>query len=1443
MKNSILIAILICTPLINYSQLSANFQADMTQGCNSMVVHFENLSQPETGLTYFWDFGNGFTSTLSEPVSAYMNTGSYSVKLIVNDGMNTDTIIKENYIHVFANPQAEIIVNDNLTGCVPFSVHFIDNSQIGDGEIISRFWDFGDGIVSSEQNPTHMYEYQSEFMVSLVVTDENNCTGITVYGNNITTYKPVSDFIAEPRNSCMHEMEVNFYNNSEGDGDLSYQWDFGDGSVSDEIHPVHTYTLNDNFDVKLITYDEHGCSDTLIKNDYIHLSGVNSIFTIEKNILCIGENSKIENLSVNASSYSWDFGDGFHSTAVNPVHSYSQAGNYSITLTAFHALGCTDSISIPVIVEGVTADFSLSDEFSCSVPVTVQYHNLSQNAVAYEWHFGNGQISNEFEPEVVYTKKGVYVDTLIAYSTHGCSSKKVLNPSFTVVLPTAYFTPNQWNEPDKIKGCAPLTVNFHNQSVYATEYDEIESYYWNFGDGNTSTDENPVHIFSEVGRFLVSFSYTTEQGCTSTGYYVQTKTGTLQHADFIKLAPDTVCASTEVMFLDKSQDSSLVNEWYWRFGDGSYSLKKNPVHVYTDTGYMQVKLQSYYNGCGDAETKTKFIYVKGPFAKLTYKTECNNPYLALFNSNTIDADSVYWNFGDGTPIDSLQFNPSHLYTDNITYKAVLIAVNTSNKCKFTSEKEISIKDIRADFILKQNIGCENLKVELNSKSSQDVYYSDYFELISRYYWDFGDGTTLATNKDEISHQYIKKGTYPLKLTVSDFRGCRDSLIQIVKIFKPEPEFMVTDLEGCKPLTALFGNETPLDTTITSWLWNFGDGSSSSDQDPIHTYDQFGLFNVSLSATDILGCTGSVMQEGLIRVRKPIPQFSVSDNTICFGDSILFIPYDTTGVVSIYWDFGDGTDSNETFPKHLYQSPGKYTVSLSLIDGQGCDSTITKIDFIYIQNIPSPDITSNLNNSDCYPIQVNFFDHTENPDVIDWLWNFGDGQTSSHLKNPIHIYTAPGDYDISLRVFTANGCTSEILKKDFIDIKGPYALINAPDTVCRNENTLFIAENQFDVFELQWIFGDGNTSTTDSAIHAYNTIGYVYPVLLLQSDSLGTCDIYISDSIYIPQLIPEILVEDNLVTGCIPFEFNALNECSEADLYSWNFDDGTFDYNNPVSHTFVNSGTYQVKLIISNDFGCSDSSTVDLEAFALPHVEALEDTLICVGDQLVLTASGAEHYQWYPFLYLEDENADQPITIPDSTITYTVYGTDVNACVNTSSVKITVQQKPVVSLTDTAVIIGEQVILDAFSEGILNWLWYPDDSISCMDCPVVTVNPLEPTQYEITVTDTSNCFTLTYTVFIDIIKEYTLDVPNAFTPNGDGINDIVYVRGWGIDELITFKIVNRFGEIVFETNDKFTGWDGTYKGKMQGIESYTYFVSVKTYENQMISKKGSIKLLK
>ena len=140
-------------------------------------------------------------------------------------------------------------------------------------------------------------------------------------------------------------------------------------------------------------------------------------------------------------------------------------------------------------------------------------------------------------------------------------------------------------------------------------------------------------------------------------------------------------------------------------------------------------------------------------------------------------------------------------------------------------------------------------------------------------------------------------------------------------------------------------------------------------------------------------------------------------------------------------------------------------------------------------------------------------------------------------------------------------------------------------------------------------------------------------------------------------------------------------------------------------------------------------------------------------------------------------------------------------------------------------------------------WSPDYAISCTECPNPIVNPLETTVYTVAVTDTNNCFTVEYHVWIDIMKKYWVDVPDMFTPNGDGLNDVVYVRGWGIKDLLVFRIFNRFGEMVFESKEIQAGWDGTYKGAAQNTETFTYIVSVKAYNDDILSKKGFIKLIR
>ena len=175
--------------------------------------------------------------------------------------------------------------------------------------------------------------------------------------------------------------------------------------------------------------------------------------------------------------------------------------------------------------------------------------------------------------------------------------------------------------------------------------------------------------------------------------------------------------------------------------------------------------------------------------------------------------------------------------------------------------------------------------------------------------------------------------------------------------------------------------------------------------------------------------------------------------------------------------------------------------------------------------------------------------------------------------------------------------------------------------------------------------------------------------------------------------------------------------------------------------------------------------------------------------------------------------------------------------------VTVQQKPVVSLSDTTIIIGESFQIELSDEAIVSYQWSPDEHISCSNCPNPVFTAMETTTYSVAVTDVSNCFTISYPLTLTVQKIYSVDLPQAFTPNGDGINDEVYVKGWGLKELVVLRIFNRFGQVVFETTDINQGWDGTFKGKPQPMETYTYVVQVLTHEDKVLSKTGSIRLLR
>lgn len=1430
----------------SFAQPVADFDVLIKKGCSPLEVTFINNSIPATGLTYQWILGNGNTSALFEPYAIYINSGTYTVTLIVSDGFQSDTIIKQNFLTVFQNPIADFQVANQHNGCIPLNIKINNLTMLGDTSISTWSWDFGDGYISNDSAPEHVYTFAGTFNLSLLVIDNNGCSGNIIMENYIEAYNTTASFYVDQNQSCTGELLTTFTNLSTGSGTLEYLWNFGDGNTSTEINPVYNYTSSGIFSVTLIATDIHGCSDTYFRANYISIIGVVASFSLPNDTACRNDLIHFTNTSVNAISYNWNFGDSSVSNLFNPSHVYNSSGDFIIQLIVYKSGTCVDTSSFLLHIDQIEAGFTASKNYTCELPLYIQYANNSVNAVSWDWRFGSGHISHLQNPQdsilFLSTTSGsqVFSDTLIAYSPYGCRDIKIIDSSIIVHIPVAVFTPN--NMVDDLEGCIPLTFNFINHSNYSSDYDSIVSWNWAFSEGHTSNNWNVSNTYFQTGAFKVTLSFITALGC-SAEFSDSVFAGSPQHPYFIINSSDSICASESADLINLSYDQNLIDNYFWFFSDGTTLTAPNPTVQFVDTGYVSGTLTTVYNGCESSYTDDSLVYIKGPYVSFEFNYSCDKPLEYTFNGLIVDAETYRWGFGDQTP-DVLNVpQVVHTFTQSGDYSVVLYAENNTNGCTYQTSNYVFVREIKAEFSMSTSLGCAGTEISFDGSASRDVDYFSFNNFWIEYLWYFSDNGEFKYPNPTVNHKFTTNGNHDVSLIVEDKNGCRDTLTKSVNIYQPNVNFSSDYEQGCIPVSFNFTNLTVSDTTITDWLWSFGDSTFSTEQNPVHTYQNFGLYTISLWATDTLGCDTGITKTGFINVQKPDPSFLSNDNTLCVGAPATFFENSQSEIVTYFWNFGDGATSVEASPNHAYSDSGHYSVSLHIVDSHGCDSTGIKPDFVHVQSPPQANFTTNVFSTNCYPAHIYFTDSSVSNYLNSWSWSFGDNFTASQIQNPIHTYFKPGTYNISLIATTTYGCSDTITKNSFITIGGPWANILHPDTICRWNTATLIASEKINVYSLKWDLGNGSSATQDTASTVYTTFGNVYPSVLLHSDSNNTCDIVITDTINVYRVIANFTVNNNDFDGCVPLNILCADLSENAKHYSW-FIDNIFSSALPqMQQTLNTSGNHSVTIIINNDFICYDTITKNITVFPLPNVGISADTLICRGSGAQLNASGGVVYSWYPETGLNNSAINNPMASPDSSTTYTVTVKDINNCIKDTSAFISVFQVPKVVFRDTSIVVGEMVQLNATNQEIITYNWSPNFAISCTDCPNPIVMPLESTVYTVAITDTNNCFTVDYQVVIDIMKKYSVDVPDVFTPNGDGLNDIAYVRGWGIKELLGFRIFNRFGEMVFESEDLLLGWNGTYKGANQNTETFTYIVRVKSYNDEIISKKGFIKLIR
>jgi PKD repeat protein len=569
------------------------------------------------------------------------------------------------------------------------------------------------------------------------------------------------------------------------------------------------------------------------------------------------------------------------------------------------------------------------------VPLSVAFTDRSMGLVtAWSWDFGDGTSSTDPSPLHTYPALGYYTVTLSVNGPQGTDQlarvREVAVQSSAA--PVADF--QCW----PVSGEPPLTTSFQDLSS-----GEVTAWWWDFGDGGSSTLRDPEHSFAQVGAFDVSLTVSGHGGSsTKTVADLVTVLEPAPVAAF-DAAPATGVAPLAVTFTDRS--TLNVTSWSWDFGDGGGSSERHPQHVYANPGTYTVALAVTSAGGSHTLAVADLVVVTSPapVAAFTAVPTSGVAPLAVFftDQSTLNVTSWTWDFGDGSS--STARDPQHVYANPGTYSVSLNVTSAGGSASLLRPDLVNVAwpPPSADFTASPTEGPAPLAVSFTDFSTGEIW---------SWLWSFGDGA--ESNVRHPVHVYGTPGSYNLMLTVTGPGGSSTlSKPGLVTVTEPVPqaEFVGAPTSGTRPLTVAFTNQST--GSITGHAWSFGDGGSSTLASPSYTYTAAGTYTVTLTETGP-GGTSTRSRAAYVVVNEPRPTAEFVGAPLQ-GAAPLRVSFQdrSTGVITQWeWDFGDGSYSSERNPTHVYRTHGSYTVRLRVTGPGGFDGR-GKRDYVRVARPP------------------------------------------------------------------------------------------------------------------------------------------------------------------------------------------------------------------------------------------------------------------------------------------------------------------------------------------------------------------------------------------------------------------------------------------------------------------------------------------------------------
>jgi len=671
--------------------------------------------------------------------------------------------------------------------------------------------------------------------------------------------------------------------------------------------------------------------------------------------------------------------------------------------------------------------------------------------------------------------------------------------------------------------------------------------------------------------------------------------------------------------------------------------------------------------------------------------------------------------------------------------------------------------------------------------------------------------------------------------ISGLSTVKESVIPLYKTDKLESSFNFDHSFGCAPLAINFTDASGTGTEkIESWFWDFGDGSTSTERNPTHTFTTVGKYNVSLKITSANGDSSFFAALDTIRVASS-PAISIVGDTIgCVFSKVYFkgkAEGDSTSNLTWEWEFGNGQKSASANPEpQVYSSEGYHPVSVKVTDSYGCNAQ-AESKFLAL-SAPKINISPEVEICQGDVAKLNASGAER------FTWNNGSTLNCTDCASPsatpaqTTVYTVTGS--------NGSGCRAEAFVK--VSVRQSHALSLAKtEEICEGQSVYLAADG---VDQYSWSPATEVKDPTSGVTTATPKVSTLYTVV--GRDKMG-CFMDTASIFVTVRSLPKVNAGADLAI-C---QGSAQQlQATGATWYQWTYAPtlSCTECSNPFAAPATNT---QFVVTGIDEFGCSAADTVAVTVHQPFKLSVDQPADICIGQSARLAATGADQYSWTPVAGIAAPSAGVTTVTPQASTRYTVTAKDKYNCfTDTASVYVKVWPYPTVETGEAKTLqVGKSLELTPlYSSDVTRYQWTPTETLNCSNCPNPYASPINQTTYTITASNNGNCKASASVTVHVICNGGNLFIPNTFSPNGDGRNDRFYVKGIGLSKVKALKVYNRWGELVYSkenmpANNENVGWDGSYKGQQLPPDVYIYTCEVVCLNNEVLTYNGDVTLLR